>query len=44
MHAVAICTSHSAAQLAGPHVLAAADNYLDLLESKFLETLNVATA
>ncbi len=44
MRAVAICTSHKAAELAGPHVMAAADNYLDLLESKFLETLNVATA
>jgi len=44
MRAVAICTSHSAEQLAGPHVIAAANNYLDLLESKFLETLNVATA
>jgi beta-phosphoglucomutase-like phosphatase (HAD superfamily) len=44
MRAVAICTSHSAAQLAGPHVIAAAKNYLELIDSKFLETLNVATA
>jgi len=44
MRAVAICTSHSASQLAGPHVLTAAENYLDLLESNFLETLDVATA
>ncbi|TXT35076.1 MAG: HAD family hydrolase [Comamonadaceae bacterium] len=44
MRAVAMCTSHPAHQLAGPHVLTAAANYLDLLESKFLETLNVATA
>ncbi|OQW87753.1 MAG: haloacid dehalogenase [Rhodoferax ferrireducens] len=38
MRAVAICTSHSAEELAGPHVLAAAGNYLELIESKFLET------
>jgi len=44
MRAVAICTSHSAAQLGGPHVMAAANNYLELIDSKFLETLNVATA
>ncbi len=44
MRAVAICTSHPAHQLAGPHVMAAANSFLDLLESKFLETLNVATA
>jgi len=44
MRAVAICTSHSAAQLGGPHVIAAANNYLELIDSKFLETLNVATA
>jgi len=44
MRAVAICTSHSAAQLSGPHVVAAARNYLELIESKFLETLYVAPA
>ncbi len=44
MRAVAICTTHSAKELAGPHVLAAAGNYLELIESKFLETLHVATA
>ncbi len=44
MRAVAICTSHSAAQLDGPHVIGAAKNYLELIDSKFLETLNVATA
>jgi beta-phosphoglucomutase-like phosphatase (HAD superfamily) len=42
MRAVAICSGHSAAELAGPHVVAHAANYLELLESKFLETLNVA--
>ena len=29
MHALAVCTSHTAAQLAGPHVLAAIDDYRD---------------
>lgn len=43
MRAVAICTTHSAQQLAGPHVVAAARNYLELMESNFLENLNVAT-
>jgi beta-phosphoglucomutase-like phosphatase (HAD superfamily) len=44
MRAVAICTTHSAEELAGPHVMAAASNYLELIESKFLETCHVATA
>jgi beta-phosphoglucomutase-like phosphatase (HAD superfamily) len=44
MRAVAICTTHSAEELAGPHVIAAAANYLELIESEFLETLHVATA
>jgi beta-phosphoglucomutase-like phosphatase (HAD superfamily) len=39
MHAVAICSSHSAAQLAGPHVLASVRNYHELIESQFLEKL-----
>jgi beta-phosphoglucomutase-like phosphatase (HAD superfamily) len=43
MRAVAICTTHSPEQLAGPHVIAAAGNYLELMESNFLENLNVAT-
>ncbi|MDO8769763.1 MAG: HAD family phosphatase [Burkholderiaceae bacterium] len=43
MRAVAICTSHSAAELAGPHVLAAVPNFNDLLNTDFLETLH-ATA
>ncbi|HMS27055.1 MAG TPA: HAD family phosphatase [Burkholderiaceae bacterium] len=42
MRAVAICTGHSAHELAGPHVIAAAANYHELLESNFLENLNVA--
>lgn len=44
MQAVAICTTHTAEQLAGPHVIAAAGNYLELIEQKFLETLHVANA
>ncbi len=44
MRAVAVCTSHTAAQLAGPHVLASVGNYLDLMNSNFLEKLHVATS
>lgn len=44
MRAVAICTGHSAAELAGPHVLAAVADYTELLESNFLEKLNVVSA
>lgn len=43
MQAVAICSTHSAAQLAGPHVIAAVRDYHELLNSNFLETLHVAT-
>jgi beta-phosphoglucomutase-like phosphatase (HAD superfamily) len=39
MRAVAICTSHDAAQLAGPHVLAAVPDYHALLDSQFLASL-----
>lgn len=44
MRAVAICTGHTPQQLAGAHVLAAVRNYHELIESKFLETLDVAPA
>lgn len=44
MRAVALCTSHSAAQLAGPHVIAAVRDYGDLMNLKFLENLHVATS
>jgi len=44
MRAVAVCTSHSAEQLAGPHVLTSVGNYLDLIHSNFLENLHVATS
>ena len=44
MRAVAICSSHSAHELGGPHVLAHARNFNELIESNFLENLNVAPA
>lgn len=43
MRAVSICTGHSAEELAGTHVLATAPHFNALLQSHFLETLNVAT-
>ena len=42
MRAVAICTSPSAAELSGPHVLAHVRDYNELLNSNFLEKLHVA--
>ena len=44
MLAVAICTTHTPAQLAGPHVVASVRDYTELLNSKFLENLHVATS
>jgi len=44
MRAVALCTTHSAAQLAGPHVIASVRNYHELMTMKFLENLHVATS
>ena len=44
MRAVAICSTHTQAQLAGPHVMAAVRDYHELMNSNFLETLNVATS
>jgi len=44
MQAVAICSTHSAAELAGPHVIATVRDYHELLNSNFLETLDVATS
>lgn len=44
MQAVAVCTSHTPAQLAGPHVIAAVRDYHELLNSNFLETFHVATS
>ena len=43
MRAVAICSGHSAQELAGPHVIAQVRDYHELFESKFLESLHVAT-
>jgi beta-phosphoglucomutase-like phosphatase (HAD superfamily) len=40
MRAVAVCTSHSAEQLAGPHVVASVRNYHELIESNFLGNLH----
>lgn len=42
MRAVAICTGHSAKELAGPHVLASAQSYTELLDSNFLGKLHVS--
>ncbi len=42
MRAVAICTGHTAAELAGPHVIASVANYDELLDANFLENLHVA--
>jgi beta-phosphoglucomutase-like phosphatase (HAD superfamily) len=44
MRAVAICSSHSPQELSGPHVLTHARDYNELLQSRFLEILDVATA
>jgi beta-phosphoglucomutase-like phosphatase (HAD superfamily) len=44
MRAVAICSTHSPAQLAGDHVIATVRDYTELMKSNFLETLNVAIA
>lgn len=44
MRAVALCTSHDAAELQGPHVLAHVRHYDELMERDFLETLHVATS
>ncbi len=42
MRAVAVCTSHAAAELAGPHVLAQVDDFHQLIDKNFLESLHVA--
>ncbi len=42
MRAVGICTGHSAAELAGDHVLAHAKNFTELTDNKFLEKYHVA--
>jgi beta-phosphoglucomutase-like phosphatase (HAD superfamily) len=44
MRAVAVCSTHSAQELAGPHVIAAVKDYEELAQINFLETLDAATA
>ena len=44
MRAVAVCTTHTPAELAGPHVVAAVRTYENLVLSDFLETFDAATA
>ena len=44
MRAVAVCSTHTPAELAGPHVIAAVRDYDELAQSNFLETLDAATA
>jgi len=43
MQAVGMCTGHTAAELAGAHVLAHAADYTELMNSNFLERHHVAT-
>ena len=40
MRAVAICSTHSPDELAGPHVLAAARDFEELMKNDFLESLH----
>ena len=40
MRAVAICSTHKAAELAGPHVIAQVRDYEELMKSNFLESLH----
>ena len=42
MRAVAICSTHTPEQLAGPHVLAAVRDYTELMNTDFLESIHVA--
>jgi beta-phosphoglucomutase family hydrolase len=44
MRAVAVCSTHTVAELAGPHVIAAVRDYDELAHSNFLETLDAAAA
>lgn len=44
MRAVAICTSHTPEQLAGPHVIASVRDFDQLINTRFLEKLNVVTS
>ena len=40
MRAVAICSTHGAEELAGPHVIAQARDYRELMNNEFLESLH----
>ena len=40
MRAVAICSTHRPGELTGPHVIAQANDYEELMNKKFLETLH----
>jgi HAD superfamily hydrolase (TIGR01509 family) len=40
MRAVAICSTHGPEELAGPHVIAQANDYQELMKTEFLETLH----
>jgi beta-phosphoglucomutase-like phosphatase (HAD superfamily) len=40
MRAVAICSTHGAAELAGPHVLAQVRDFEELITTNFLESLD----
>ena len=42
MRAVAICTSHRAEELAGPHVIASVRDYTELMNNNFLGNLHAA--
>jgi beta-phosphoglucomutase-like phosphatase (HAD superfamily) len=44
MAAVAVCSSHAADELAGPHVLAAINDYRDATAAAILETITAMTA
>jgi len=35
-----LCTSHSAVELTGPHVMASVHNYHELMNQQFLENLH----
>jgi beta-phosphoglucomutase-like phosphatase (HAD superfamily) len=42
MRAIAVCSTHTPAELAGPHVMAAIRNYNELLKSNFLGNIHVS--
>ena len=44
MRAVAVCSTHTPEQLAGPHVIATVRDFHELMNSNFLENLHVAIA